>query len=211
MPTLVSVRHLYPGYDPVHGFDHIERVYHLALKIASVEGADEEIVGAAALLHDAVGSNPQLKARSSHHEASAELAERLLREEGWDPERIARVQTCIRGHRYRNGGIPPETLEARVLFDADKLDVLGAIGAARTIAYAVQASVPHYCEPSDHFITTGQTTPGEAHSAYHEYIFKLKNVRQRLFTPTARAIAEARHAAMVAFFEQLRAECRGER
>lgn len=211
MPTLESVQHLYPEYDPVHGFDHIERVYHLGLRIAEAEGADLIVVGAAALLHDAVGSNPQLNARSSHHEASAELAEQVLREEGWAPARIAQVQSCIRCHRYRNGGVPPETLEARVLFDADKLDVLGAIGAARTIAYAVQASVPHYSEPSGHFLKTGQTTPGEAHSAYHEYIFKLKNVRERLFTPTARAIADQRHSAMVAFFEQLRAECRGER
>ena len=211
MPTLESVRPLYPEYDPVHGFDHIERVYHLALKIARAEGGNERIVAAAALLHDAVGSNPQLNARSSHHEASADLAEQVLRGEGWTAEDISQVQTCIRGHRYRNGGKQPETLEARVLFDADKLDVLGAIGTARTIAYAVQASVPHYDEPSEQFLKTGNVTPGEQHSAYHEYIFKLQHVRARLFTPTARAIADQRHAAMVAFFEQLRAECRGER
>lgn len=210
MPTLEDARTWYPGFDPVHGYDHVVRVYHMAEKIAVDEGADLEIVRAAALLHDAAGSAPAGEKRGEHHTYSAQFAAEVLMKEGWNQEKIAAVQKCIRAHRYRNTGEPPSSIEARVLFDADKLDVLGAIGAARTIAYAVMAKTPHYEEPSTQFLATGHEAPGELHSAYHEYLFKLCKVKDRLFTPTARRIAEHRHQAMVNFFDELAAEMRGD-
>lgn len=202
MPTIEQARALYPQNDAVHGFDHVLRVYALAEKLAQSAGADLEIVRAAALLHDVEGSHPTGGGRGSHHEASADEAARILREEGWSEERIERVQECIRAHRYR-GSQRPESIEAQVLFDADKLDVLGAIGAARTIAYAVQAGQPVYAAPSQRFLNTGEKEPGEPHSAYHEYLFKLRRVRDRLNTPAALALAETRHAELVRFFEAL--------
>jgi uncharacterized protein len=210
MPTLEDARTWYPGFDPVHGYDHVVRVYHMAEKLAVDEGADLEIVRAAALLHDAAGSTPAGEKRGEHHNYSAQFAAEVLMKEGWNLEKIASVQECIRAHRYRNNGEPPSSIEARVLFDADKLDVLGAIGAARTIAYAVMAKTPHYEEPSTQFLATGHEAPGELHSAYHEYLFKLCKVKDRLFTPTARRIAEHRHQAMVNFFDELAAEIRGD-
>jgi len=71
------------------------------------------------------------------------------------------VQHCIRAHRFRDDSEPPQTLEAKILFDADKLDVLGAIGAARTIAYAVLDGQPVYAEPSLRFRSTFQKEAGE--------------------------------------------------
>jgi uncharacterized protein len=202
MPTIEQAQALYPQNDAVHGFDHVLRVYHLAEKLAAAAGADLEIVRAAALLHDVQGSHPNGGERSNHHEASAEEAARILAAEGWSADRIARVQECIRAHRYR-GDQRPTSLEAQVLFDADKLDVLGAIGVARTIAYAVQAGQPTYAAPSRRFIESGEKEPGEPHSAYHEYLFKLRHVRDRLNTPAALALAERRHADLVHFFEAL--------
>lgn len=210
MPTLEDARAWYPGFDPVHGYDHVVRVYRMAERLAEAEGADLEIVRAAALLHDASGSHPAGEKRSEHHNHSAEFAAEVLKKEGWSSDRIAAVQECIRGHRYRPTGSPPESIEAKVLFDADKLDVLGAIGAARTIAYAVQAGTPHFAEPSPQFLETGQEIPGEEHSAYHEYLFKLRKVKDRLFTPAARRIAETRNQTMISFFDELAAEIRGE-
>jgi uncharacterized protein len=210
MPTLEDARTWYPGFDPVHGYDHVVRVYHMAEKLAVDEGADLEIVRAAALLHDAAGSAPAGEKRGEHHNYSAQFAAEVLMKEGWNQEKIASVQECIRAHRYRNNGEPPSSIEARVLFDADKLDVLGAIGAARTIAYAVMAKTPLYEEPSTQFLATGHEAPGELHSAYHEYLFKLCKVKDRLFTPTARRIADHRHQAMVNFFDELAAEMRGD-
>jgi uncharacterized protein len=212
MLTLEAARAWYPEIDPVHGFDHIERVYRMADKLARLEGADLDIVHAAALLHDSRGSDPNSGERLSHHEASARFAGQVLREEGWPKERIQAVQHCIRAHRYR--GEPenePQTIEAKVLFDADKLDVLGAIGVARTIGYAVQASQPIYAEPSEQFLSEGVKQPGEPHSSYHEYLFKLSKVKDRLFTSSAQHIAAARDAFLTAFYEQLQSEIHAER
>lgn len=209
MPTIDTARDYYPPSDGVHGFDHVLRVYHMAEKIGVAEGADLEILHAAALLHDAQGPHPKGGSRADHHEQSADFAAGVLRAEGWSGDRIARVQECIRGHRYRSNGSAPQSLEAKVLFDADKLDVLGAIGVARTIAYAMQAGQPHYAPVSEQFLRTGEKLPGEAHSAYHEYLFKLRRVKERLFTATGKKIAEQRHAFLVQYFEQLKDEMEG--
>jgi uncharacterized protein len=91
------------------------------------------------------------------------------------------------------------------------LDVLGAIGAARTIAYAALDGQPVYAEPSRRFLETGEKEPGETHSSYHEFLFKLRKVKDRLFTASGKALAEGRHAYLLGFYEQLRAEMRGER
>jgi uncharacterized protein len=232
MITIESARPWYPANDPVHGFDHVLRVYYLAEHLAQSEGADLEIVRAAALLHDAnseqlsavshqpseTGDTPhvightqspiinlqsKISNRLSHHHASASFAAQVLRSEGWEEARIAAVQHCIRAHRFRDQEEPPQTLEAQVLFDADKLDAIGAVGVARAIGYALQAGQPAYARPSAQFIETGELAPGEPHSAYHEYLFKLRHIRERMFTATGRLLAEERHRLMAEFFEKL--------
>jgi uncharacterized protein len=208
--TLERAREWYPDRDPVHGFDHIVRVYRMAERIAKAEGADLEIIRAAALLHDIEGSNPAKDERLNHHEQSADIAADILRKEGWAEDRIAAVQHSIRAHRYRDRREPPATLEAKVLFDADKLDVLGAIGVVRVLGYAIQAGQPAYAEPSQHFLDTGEEEPGEPHSAYHEHLFKLRKVKDRLFTNTAKAIAAGRHDFLEAYFAKLSSEFHGE-
>jgi uncharacterized protein len=213
VPSIEQARSWYPDSDPVHGFDHVLRVYRMAERLAIAEGADLEIVLAAALLHDAEGSATQGGeiGRSNHHHASAEFARLVLAAEGWPQERIAAVQHCIRAHRFRDNSEPPRTLEAQILFDADKLDVIGAIGVARTLAFDVVVNQPFYADPSPRFLETGKPEPGEPHSSYHEYLFKLSKIKDRLYTPTARALGEARHRFMAEFFERLAAEERGER
>jgi uncharacterized protein len=208
MPTIEQARAWYAEADAVHDFDHVLRVYRMAERIAESEGANLDIVRAAALLHDAEGATPGHESRADHHHASAEFAAQILAAEGWTPERIAAAQHCIRAHRYR-GTEKPETLEAKILFDADKLDVLGAIGVARVIGYASLAGEPFYEKPSQQFLETGKKMEGEAHSAYHEHIFKLRNVRDRMFTNTARAIAEERLKYLEEFFERLIDEWNG--
>ena len=211
MPTIKQAREWYIKADAVHDFDHVLRVLHMAERLAKAEGADLEIVRAAALLHDAEGTMPGADVRADHHHASAEFAAAILQKEGWDAERIASVQHCIRAHRYRDRSEPPQTIEAKVLFDADKLDVLGAIGAARVIAYATIAGTPWYAAPSEQFIQTGREQPGESHSAYHEHLFKLRKVRERMFTRTARRIAAARLRYLDRYFERLIDEWDGKR
>jgi uncharacterized protein len=207
MPTIEQARTWYTNSDPVHDFDHILRVYRMSERLALAEGADLEIVRAAALLHDAEGSNPDDAAkRATHHHASADFAAQVLTAEGWQPQRIAAVQHCIRAHRFRDTSEPPQTLEAEIIFDADKLDAIGAVGVARVIAYSARASRPFYAPPSEQFLLTGKKEAGEAHTSYHEHLFKLSKIKQRMFTKTGKAIAEERHQYLEEFFNRLVAE-----
>ncbi len=213
MLNVETARNWYPGVDPVHGFDHILRVYRMAVRLAKIEGADLEIVRAAALLHDAQGSQTEggEEGRQNHHHASSDFARQILESEGWPPDKIAAVQHCIRAHRFRDNTETPQSLEAKILFDADKLDVIGAVGVARTIAFDVVVNQPIYTEPSERFLATGEKEPGEPHSSYHEYIFKLSRIKDRLFTETAQDLAVERHRFMDEYFERLGAEERGEK
>lgn len=220
MPTIEQAQQWYPVSDPVHGFDHVLRVYRLAERLAQAEGADLEIVRAAVLLHDAqpppdglfqaVEITEKVAPRHHHHVAGADFAGQVLASENWSADRVAAVQHCIRAHRFRDDREVPQTIEAKVLFDADKLDAIGAIGVARAVAYAARAGQPAYLEPSALFLGTGQLAPGEGHSAYHEYLFKLRKLKDRLFTASGRALAEERHHFMDEYFARLAQETRGE-
>jgi len=210
-PSLETAHSWYAPEDDIHGFEHVKRVHHLCEKIGAAEGADMEILLAAALLHDSQGSAPDGSERPNHHLRSAEFAKQVLQELGWTEERIQAVQHCIRAHRFRQNGEAPTSLEAKILFDADKLDVIGAVGAARTLGYAIKAGKPFFSEPSSQFMKTGQKISGEIHSAYHEYLFKLRKISEVLFTDTARRLAVERQVFLNSFFEELAAECRGER
>ena len=210
MITLEQARPWYSNADPVHNFDHIQRVYNLATKIALAEGADLEIVQAAALLHDANGSDGHDEvARTSHHLDSAEFAGKYLSAQGWSPEHIEAVKHCIISHRFRDTRVTPQTIEAKVLFDADKLDSIGAIGAARAIAYAAGANAPFYFPPSKSFIETGERIDDEPHSAYHEHIYKLSKIIDRMHTKTGKELAAKREEFLGQFFETLIAEWEG--
>ena len=210
MPRIEEARKWYPNDDPVHGFSHILRVLALSQRLARSEGADLEIVRAAALLHDA-GDSGVGDERQEHQSAAALFAGKVLAAEGWPSEKIEAVQHCIRAHRFRNPSEQPATIEAKVLFDADKLDAIGAIGAVRAIAFAVKAGQDLYSPPSERFLKTGEKEIGEHHTPYHEHLYKLRKLKDRMFTTSGRAAAQVRHDAMESFFEQLQAELRSER
>jgi uncharacterized protein len=198
MPTIEEAREYYPDDDPVHGFSHILRVYRLCERIGRQENADLTIVRAAALLHDVEGD---VDVREEHHLAAARFAEKTLIMEGWSEEAIKAVVHCIRAHRFRDNSEKPQTLEAQVLFDADKIDAIGAVGVARAVAYAVRAGMDVYAPPSDLYLSSGKYEPGESQTVAHEYLFKLRHIKDRLFTPSGRSLAAERHELMVRFFE----------
>ena len=207
MPTLNQARAWYTSADPVHDFEHVLRVYRLAERIGVAEGADLEILLAAVLLHDTAEAAPDGDGdRPTHHLASADFAHNVLTTEGWPLERIDSVAHCIRAHRFR-GAEKPQTLEAKILYDCDKLDVTGAIGVLRTVAYAALAGQPLIGEPSESFKATFQKEPGEPHTPYHEFLFKLSRVQ--FHTATAQALAQERGRYMGDFFERLQRETRG--
>lgn len=204
MITIEKARQYYEGADAVHDFDHVLRVLALAEGLAREEGADLEIVRTAALLHDVARGQADRMA-ADHAQAGAEICRRLLA--GHPPDRVEAVAHAIAAHRFR-AGPAPRTLEARVLHDADKLDAIGAIGVARAFAFGghegqrLWAEVPLGYEESQ--------ASRHQHTPVHEYHFKLNKIRERLLTDSARRLAEGRHAFMVAFFERLEREVRGQ-
>ena len=206
MLTLEQARQWYANADPVHDFEHVLRVYRLAERIGEAEGADLGILLAAVLLHDDAAPDGESD-RPTHQHASAEFARKVLIEEGWPEDRTEAVQHCIRAHRFR-GDEAPQTLEAKILFDCDKLDVTGAIGVARSFAYAALAGQPLTAEVSEKFKATFEKEPGEPHTPYHEFLFKLSRVR--FHTATARALAEERQRYLAGYFERLAREVKGE-
>ncbi len=198
MPTIERARAYYPDDDPVHGFSHVLRVYRLCEKIGKEENADLKILRTAALLHDVEGD---VDVRKNHHLAAADFAEKILIKEGWQGSEIQAVLHCIRAHRFRNREEEPNTLEAKVLFDADKIDAIGAVGIARAVSYAVRAGMDVYAPPSEQYLLTGELAPGESQSVSHEYLFKLRHLKDRMFTKTGRSLAEERHDLMANFFD----------
>jgi len=203
----------YSENDTAHGFDHVVRVWRLAMRIGKEEGADLEVLQAAALLHD-VGRPAEQATGACHAEVSAAMAREILGARGIPAARIDAVADAIARHRYR-GDLPPESLEARVLFDADKLDAIGALGVARAFAIAgaqrqhLWAEVPQ--EVAERRPEDGRNDLRNAeHTPVHEFRFKLARVRDRLFTRAGRALAAGRHRCMVAFFERLEREIEGD-
>jgi len=114
MITVEEASRLYAENDAAHDFDHVLRVLALAERIGQAEGADLEIVQAAALLHDVGG-----RYRSRHARVGAQRAREIL--QGHPPEKVEAVAQAIATHSFREKSTP-QTLEARVLYDADKLD-----------------------------------------------------------------------------------------
>ena len=206
MITIERSRRFYDGADAAHDFDHVLRVLALAEKIAEAEGAGLEIVRAAALLHDVARAETAATGRC-HAQVGAERARQILR--GHPSERVEAVAQAVAAHRFRRDPAP-ETLEAKALFDADKLDAIGAVGIAR--AYVIGGGrgsrlwadvPPDYAE--------GDLPSAREHTPAHEFVYKLSKLKDRMCTEAGKAIAEERHAYMVAFFERLGQEVRGER
>ncbi len=206
MITVGQARHFYDGADAAHDFDHVLRVLALAERIAQAEGADLEIVRAAALLHDVARAETAGTGRC-HALAGAERAHRILNRH--PPERVEAAAHAVEAHRFRRGPAP-QTLEAKVLFDADKLDAIGAVGVARAYAVGGGRGSRVWADVSLDY-TEGDLPTERDHTPAHEFVFKLSKLKDRMYTQTGKAIAEERHAYMVAFFERLGQEVRGER
>lgn len=207
--SIDDARSFYTEADSAHDFQHVLRVTAMADKLARAEGADVEVVRAAALLHDSArAEEDHASERVDHAELSARQAHAFLLSQGASDEFAERVADAIRAHRYR-GSARPASLEAQILFDADKLDAIGAIGVARAFAVAGSLKQKLYSEPEPQAEATRDQHNSD-HSPVAEFHVKLAKLRERFHTRTAREIAEQRHAFMAAFFERLGREVRGE-
>lgn len=205
--TETQAQQLYILGDAAHDFDHIRRVAQLAVHLAQVEGADEEVVLLAAFLHD-VPNALHTATRTSHHLAAAEFARQYLAMQDMAPKAVENVVHCIEAHRFRDQTRQPQTLEAKCLYDADKLDSIGAIGVARAFAFAGNAGARLWTTPLTAVPPDNAKPAGADYTPVHEYVYKLSRILATLYTPTARAIGAQRHQFMTIFYEQLDAEMR---
>ncbi len=205
--TIEQAKQYYSGAESAHDFDHVLRVLAMAERLARAEGADLEIVRTATLLHD-IARPDEDTTGGDHAVMAAERARGMVIVRGMSPAQADAVAHAIAAHRFRTS-TPPQTIEAQVLFDADKLDSIGAIGVAR--AYQVSGALNQrlWSEVSPDAMATRDQRNSD-HSAYAEFIVKLSKVRERLYTTTARKIADERHAYMAEFFARLGREIQGE-
>ncbi len=211
MMTMDTAQPYYAGAESAHDFDHILRVLALAERIARAEGADIEIVRAAVLLHDVARADEDAgnhAATLDHAQLAADRARNILIARGAPREKADAVAHCIAAHRFR-GTTPPQTLEAKIVFDADKLDSIGAIGIARAFAVSGALNQRLWSEVAPDAVATRDQHHSN-HSAFAEFTVKLSKVKERLHTAPAREIAVERHAFMEKFFARMESEIKGE-
>ncbi len=134
----------------------------------------------------------------------------MLADRGLGTAQIENVVHCIEAHRFRDTTIQPQTLEAQCVYDADKLDSMGAIGIGRVFAYAGAHGSRLWTTPVAEMSSAGEAPRGPEYTPVHEYAYKLQLLLDALHTESARRIGRDRHDLMVVYFSQLDAEMRGE-
>ncbi len=186
-----------------HGPDHSERVLHNAVYMGEELDANLLILSTAALLHD-IGRKEESQSKGAvcHAQRGAELAHGILKELLYQKNDIEDICHCIRSHRFRKGE-KPTSLEAKILFDADKLDSIGAIGIGRAFLFAGQIGACLHNPEQDHNLTAPYSTQD---TAYREFQVKMSKVRKQMLTSPGKKLAEQRHAFMEVFFAQLNQE-----
>lgn len=207
--------------DSAHDFDHTMRVYRNCMLIAREEpSANMEILQAASLLHDIarVKEAEDASGKTDHAILGAEMAQKILLDAGYGEKFAETVKSVISTHRYRADN-PPVTIEAKILFDADKLDALGAIGIARSFAIAGQVGERLYCDSSveeyarENLVggdLNGRIIDAKKHSFQMEYAVKFRHLPEKMYTDTAKKIAWDRLRFMEAFIEKMTQEVHGE-
>ncbi|MDP1833722.1 MAG: HD domain-containing protein [Candidatus Moranbacteria bacterium] len=199
------------GASGCHDWTHVERVRALALHIGKKEKADLFVVEAAALLHD-IGRKEEMTNRGKicHAEKGAEISKIILKKYKFTQEQIDNVFHCIQSHRSRNG-YAPTTLEAKVVFDADKIDSIGAIGAARAFLFAGNAGSNNlYTGNEKKLANDGKDySYTKEDSSLLEYYKKLRFIYKKILTKEGKRIAKGRQKFMHDFFKRFDREIKG--
>ncbi|MFH1450486.1 MAG: HD domain-containing protein [archaeon] len=173
---------------PSHGFDHTQRVYHLAYQIGKYEEADLLVLLAAALLHD-IGRTIEEGIGADHAETAAYFGKDFLKTIDFPREKLKPVFNAIAQHRA-SGGEKPQSVEAKVLSDADNLDALSAIGIGRTFTY-------------------GGRLNRDVRGTVRFIRDNMLNRTEKMYTDTARRIAERRINYMIRFLQRIEDEVAG--
>lgn len=206
--TTAYVRRELEGESSGHDWWHIHRVVNNALAIAREEKADETIVCLAALLHDIA----DYKMHDGDCDVGPKVARAWLEKQGMDEGRIGHVCKIIKDLSFKGAGTesPMDTLEGKVVQDADRLDAIGAVGIARVFAFGGHKGREIYnpeIEPTAHkSFEEYKTSKSSSINHFHEKLLLLKD---RMNTDTAKKMAEERHAFMLTFLDRFHKEWEG--
>jgi uncharacterized protein len=217
IPPLAFPRHarLWPAVaaaaataDIAHDAEHVLRVYRAAMRIAAAEGADVDLCGAAALLHDLVPIPKDSPERAAGGERSAAAGEGPLREAGYADAEVDLVVGAIARSSWSRG-LAPDSLVGAVLQDADRLDAIGIIGLMRNMAtaqaMATRSGRGRFYDPVDPFADAGRALDDRENALDH-LPRKLLRLAQGMHTATGRAEAAERHETLLRLIETLRRE-----
>ncbi|MGB8908125.1 MAG: HD domain-containing protein [Candidatus Cybelea sp.] len=174
-------------HHPAWGWQHSERNYRIALELAQGDGlhVDTDVLFAAAFLHDMSAFIPCEDTKLEHGECAARQSGAILKAAGFPMEKLPAVQAAERGHMYySNPGTQPEAI---VLHDADSLDFLGDIGAARMLSLTG--------ENAESFARAVKALRSFAH-----------DIPLRLITKTAQKMGAERAAELERFLDALQVE-----
>lgn len=193
---------------PAHDSFHANRVRDLGLRLADEldTQVDRDVLAAAAWLHD-IGRPLERSNEIDDHDvwATAEATD-LLRTESVGPDRIEAVKHCIRAHSIRSSSPDPETPEAKLLFDADKLDAIGAVGLLRLACIVGERSG----RAGAAYAVLDDSSSPEVDTADRPDVTLLREWARerldRLYTDPARELGESRSEFMERFFEQFHGE-----
>lgn len=187
--------------DSAHDKDHIYRVLYTAMDIAETEqNVDYDVLICACLLHD-IGRKEQFENPNlCHAMVGGEKAYCFLLENHFSKDFADKVKHCIQAHRFRQSN-PPQSLEAKILFDADKIDATGALGVARTLFYKGTVGESLYSLLPDGRVSDG--TDDEKPSFFQEYKYKLEKLYDCFYTKRGNEIARERQKTAVAFYNDM--------
>jgi uncharacterized protein len=189
-----------------HGWDHTLRVIRLCEHIGPIENADMTVLLIAASLHD-IGRYHQDRSNGQicHAEKGAVMAKSIIQDLPLSDKQKSNIIHAIKTHRFR-GENAPETTEAKVLFDADKLDAIGAVGIARAYLFAGELGARLH-NPDNNIKNTKSYSKDD--TGYREFKKKLCKIKDRVLTAEGYEMAKKRHKFMVNFFDRFMKEYKG--
>ncbi len=199
------VRKKLDGAFACHDFRHVERVMRNGEKLtALIPEADKRVVRMATLLHD-IARPEEIASKGTvcHARHGAEMARKLLIEQGAPEDFANSVAAAVRTHRFRNSDMP-ETAEAKIVYDADKLDSLGAVGIGRSFLFAGREHAGLH-NTKEEALAAEEYSLGD--TAYREYLVKLSKLPERMLTEPGRIMAQERGIFMEEFFRRMNEEC----
>lgn len=190
--------HAAPGNDGSHDLAHIHRVFRNAMRLQAAEGGNGRILAAAVLLHDCVAVEKSSPLRFKASQLAADKARGILSTLGWDDADSEAVAHAIATHSF-SANLEPQTLEARILQDADRLDAIGMVGAARCFYTAGRMGSALY-DPAD---PLAQHRPLDDRAfAIDHFAAKLFKLSDNFHTETGRRMARERHDRLKVILQQ---------